>query len=361
MARNMIEANTRVFALLAGIASRALPQELVAAKRAIGTNSIEKRWLQHAALSYSSHILFGINSRFALVEFEGVKYFLSIGVTIENPPTDFDPEPVNAGIFTAAISELGIRPVKTSDIVDRLVEYVFYPPSVRVELIGVDVIRPFFPALQLFRIHPESPLNCDAKSIFRISMAAVLGAPSIITLPWSEAALERVNGMVRNPRERSPFHILIRALTETRADAAFLGIYRCIEQLFPIPKIAELSADLNLSLAAMDVAIKIERHLSWRRREDEALTHLFEQVPIDAIDRLGRLFPDVPQGEISARGISRRVYELRNQCVHYRPVHASSTDIQIEWMQICDILLEMAEYLYNSYSEAFSLEESVEG
>ncbi|RQM43992.1 hypothetical protein EHZ19_31175 [Paraburkholderia bannensis] len=352
----MIETNTQVFARLAEVASSALSPELISQKRAIATNDHEKKWLKNAEIFGSSYMSFGVNSSFSIVVFGRENYILSIGVSIENPPPDFEVTPVNAGIFTAIVSDLSVGFIISTDIVERLVEYVFYPTSDAVERIDVDVIRPFFLPLQLFRIHPESPLNCDRSSSFRISLAAVLGTPSLISLPWPQTALERINGMVRNPDERTPFHLLLRALTETRPDAAFLAIYRCIEQLFPIPKIAELSADLKLNLAAMDVAIMIERHLSWRRREDEAITYLFEQVSVDAVTRLGRLFPEIQAGEISARTVSRRVYELRNHCVHYRPVHASVVDAQTEWMKISDVLLEIAEQLYGAYNTAFSSE-----
>lgn len=356
MARNMIEANAKLFSRLADVARGVLSQELIDVKRAIATDAEGKRWLKDVEIVTNSLLSVGLSSRFAICSIDGEKYLLSVGIEIESPPDDFESVEINSGAFTAFVSEMDVGFIRSADFVEKLREYVFYPTSDAVERIDVDVMRPFFEPLQLFRVHRDSPLSCDRVSPYRTSLAAVLGAPSIVGLPWAEASLERLDAMARNPHERVPFHVLLRAVTETRPDAAFLAVYRCVEQLFPVPKIAELSEDLKLDRAAMEVAASIERHLSWRRREDDAIAYLFEKISDETINRLAAVIRNGHVDEVSPRGVSRRVYELRNQCVHYRPIHGADVDIPVNWMGISDILLEVVEQLYATYNAAFPVE-----
>ncbi|MGK8889881.1 hypothetical protein [Burkholderia gladioli] len=356
MSRNMIEANTKIFSRLAEAAREMLSQELIDVKRAVATDAEGKRWLKNVEISSNPLLSVGLNSRFAIGSLDGERYLLSIGIAIESPPADFELIEINSGAFTAFVAEMDVGFIRTRDFAEKIREYVFYPTSESVEKIDVEVIRPFFAPLQLFRVHRDSPLNCDRVSPYRTALAAVLGAPSVVGLPWSGATLERLDAMARNPHERVPFHVLLRAVTETRPDAAFLAVYRCVEQLFPVPKIAELSADLKLDRAAMEVAASIERHLSWRRREDDAIAYLFEQISAETINRLATLTRNGHAEDVSPRSVSRRVYELRNQCVHYRPIHGTDLDISVNWMEISDTLLEGVEQLYAAYNTAFPVE-----
>jgi len=145
----------------------------------------------------------------------------------------------------------------------------------------------------------------------------------------------------RDPKERAPFHLLLRALTETRDDAAFLALYRCIEQLFPIPAIGDLSGELGLSKPALSVAAAIEKHLGWRRREEDAIAQLFAQLDPTLIDRMFLAVGAVAQSENRSKSVSRRIYDLRNQCVHFRPAHAVGEALAIDnWPALTDLMLE---------------------
>lgn len=161
--------------------------------------------------------------------------------------------------------------------------------------------------------------------------------------------------MARDPAECAPFHLLLRALTETRGDAAFMAVYRCIEQLFPIPAIKELSTALGISSPPLQVAAKIESHLGWRRREDEALAHLFSVVEVELMGRMRTVSGADVSIDHPFRPVAKRVYELRNQCVHYRPLHRDENTTHFDtWLELCDPLLEVVQNLYAGYTAAFS-------
>lgn len=319
------------------------------------TDATAKQWLKSFVLRSSRYLVLGPKSKFALGEYEGNSFLIAIGLEVVDAPAELQPIDLNAGIFTAVVSELELPVIRTDDLAQRLLEYVFYPVERGVELLDMRVLTPFFQNITIFKIDPVSALALDKEVGLRAATAAILGAPQLRALAWPMSTLDRLKYMVRDPAECSPFHLILRALTETRDDAAFLALYRCIEQLFPVPAMAELSAELGLQEPALHVAAVIERQLGWRRREEDALAHLFGDLDGELVKRMQLVIGPVDSEEISSRAVSKRVYELRNQCVHYRPIHARNEAMKFhDWLALSDLMLEVIQCLYAKYAAAFN-------
>ncbi|HOB94933.1 MAG TPA: hypothetical protein PK306_13865 [Aquabacterium sp.] len=350
----MIEANAELFSRLASAGGDLISADLRKQKRAIRTNEIEKSWLRQLRLRSSNHLLIDSTSRFALGDYDGKLYLITVSVNIFEPPAELQRLVVNAGMFTAIVNELRVPILRSPNLAERLLEYVFYPVEGEYELLDLEVVEPFFERVGLYLVEPTSALADDSEFGFRAAIAAILGAPDARPLEWRATALDRFGFMVRDPEERAPFHMLLRALTETRGDAAFLALYRCVEQLFPVPAIAELAAELGLAASTLGVAAAIERHLGWRRREEDALAHLFAELDGTLIDRMLPVVGAVAQNDNRSRPVSRRVYELRNQCVHFRPAHALGEALKIDdWGMLTNLMLEAVQALYARYTAAF--------
>lgn len=350
----MIDANVGLFARLATAGGDIISAELRGQKRAIRTDDFEKAWLKGLELRSSNHLLLDAASRFALGEYDGSLYLIGVGVDIIQPPSELQPVPVNAGIFTAIAHELCVPIIPIPNLAERLLEYVFYPVEGEYELIDLEVVASFFQKISLYVVEPTSAIAEDYEFGLRPAIAAIIGAPSVRPLAWRATALDRFAFMVRDPEERAPFHLLLRALTETRDDAAFLALYRCVEQLFPVPAIADLSAELGLATPALGVAAAIERHLGWRRREEDAIAQLFAELDSALIDRMLPVVGAVAHNESRSRPVSKRVYELRNQCVHFRPAHALGEALTVaDWGLLTDLMLEIVQALYARYAGAF--------
>ena len=357
MPRNMIDANSRLFAKLAAKCQDLVSPDILTQKRAIRTDESEKEWLQQLKLWSSEHLILDSTSRFALGEYGDHLFLVGIGIELSSPPTELQPTPLNPGIFTAICSELDVPIIASESLAQQLLEYVFYPVDGAYELLDMDVVAPYFQKINVYLIDPNSAIAADKEFSFRAAIAAALAAPSAQALVWPETALERLGFMVRDPSECAPFHLLLRALTETRNDATFLALYRCVEQLFPVPKIAELSSDLGLSGPALGVAAAIERRLGWRRKEDDAIEHLFSDLDSSLIDRLRPIVGAANQAEHQARAVSKRIYDLRNQCVHFRPAHATGPALAVDdWATLFDLMLEAVQCLYAKYADAFTPE-----
>lgn len=356
MARKMIDANVALFATLSHVVGDLVPAEICWQRRAIRTTANEKEWLKEFSFHPSPHLVLGPLSRFVLGRFKESTYLIAIGIDIPSPPDDLQAIPVNAGMFTAVVPELNVPLANIPDLPQQLREYVFYPVEEgKTELIEFDIVRPYFEAFSIFKVDTSSALALDVAHGLRAALAATLSSPRSVPLAWPQGFLDRIGYMARDPNERAPFHLLLRALTEARGETAFLAVYRCIEQLFPIPAIQELSTALGISSPPLQVAAQIEAHLGWRRREDDALDHLFTSIDPQLIDRIRVLSGAHTSAENPSRPVARRVYELRNQCVHYRPLHRDENTPPYEtWLELCEPLLEVVQKLYARYTAAFS-------
>ncbi len=350
----MIESNSGLFARLSGAGGDAITADLRAQRRAVRTSDDEKGWLQRVTFTTPSHLRLDATSRFALAQFADDLYLVAIAVDIEEPPTELERISLNAGLFTAIVSDLNVPILRSPDFAERLLEYVFYPVDQGCELIDMEIVVPFFQRIEVFRIDPSSAIASDDELGVRAAIAAVLRSPVLRPLDWSTEALDRFAFMVRDPAERAPFHLLLRALTESRDDAAFLALYRCIEQLFPIPAMGLLSTELGLSQPALEVAAVLERHLGWRRREEDAIANLFADLEDHLIDRLFVVVGAAAQDQGRFRPVSKRIYELRNHCVHFRPAQALGEPTVVgDWASLTALMLEAVQALYAHYKAAF--------
>ncbi len=355
MHRNMIESNRSLFARLAAAGGESIVAEVRNQRRAVRTDDVEKDWLQRLTLTASPHLRLDATSRFALARFADDLYLVAISAEVDEPPAELERIALNAGMFTAIVCDLEVHIVRSAGLPERLLEYVFYPVEQGVEMIDMEVVAPFFQRIELFRIAPGSAIAADSEIGIRAAIAAVLRSRSLRPLDWSANALDRFEYMIRDPMERAPFHLLLRALTESRDDAAFLALYRCIEQLFPIPAMGALSTELGLSRPALEVAEAIERHLGWRRREEDAIAGLFADLDHALIDRLLVAVGATAHDQNRFRPVSKRIYELRNQCVHFRPVHAvGEPSIVGDWPSLTELMLEAVQALYARYQGAFA-------
>ncbi len=67
------------------------------------------------------------------------------------------------------------------------------------------------------------------------------------------------------------------------------------------------------------------------------------------------------QNESRSRPVSRQVYELRNQCVHFRPAHADGNMLAVaNWPTLSDLMLEAVQCLYAKYTAAFKKPEEID-
>lgn len=329
MRRNMIAANEELFSLLRTHLPADSPQISKSIPRWIATNQDEKRWLKEVVFLTDSDLRFGGHYRMSIASFNSESFLVSVDFQPNLPTDDFDFLEVNAGLFCAAVVELKIEPLVTESIGLELIQNVFLPLE-DMSLKGVEhaftAIREFFPPIFLFKIRSASPLLGSESSLFRVALFTATKSPELMSLPWTSEGLEIARAVSTLEKVALPFELVLRAVLERKWEHAFLEIYRCMEFLFPFPKVNELKKRLKLDESTAEVSASIEDILGWRPLEEVAIQALFKP-----------LAPDNAESFCQALGMERRddtdinkaiatfVYRLRNDCVHFRPVQRKST------------------------------------
>ena len=356
----MKEINQRLFSRLGGVAGKLVSKALLDVPRAIETNQVGKNWLKNAKVKKTPHLTLGPKAQFAIAAFDNRHFLVAVGVEIILPDvSDILPIELNSGAFTLFATELEVPFNELADIGHELAEHVFIPlneESDKAVILPMDVVERYFEKISLFEIQADSSLISDDAKDYRIALAAVLCANTARPLAWSSRTMERLGEMAMDRNEKAPFHLLFRMLTESRGDAAFLDVYRCIEQLFPLPKIATFCDELGVTIPAMQVARSLEHHLGWRRPEIESLTQIMAGAPSSLLDQLREFFQIAVGTSDQAGAIAKAIYDLRNRHVHYRALHAADIEaLPPDWLNLADLLLELVQFLYAENANAFKV------
>ena len=100
----------------------------------------------------------------------------------------------------------------------------------------------------------------------------------------------------------------------------------------------------------------LERHLSWRPKEDEALCKIVGSCDGACVASLCVAFGmHEPLEDLALRAerASRKIYDLRNNVVHYRPIHEMIQKSDAEWDCIVFALLDVVNQIYELRGEPF--------
>lgn len=351
MARKMISINKELFIKLKQFLPREIPAEIPPVSRWVETTFSEKKWLREVKFETDTDLKFGDQKSLALAFLESEIYLISVGLELDLPQDDFDSLPVNAGLFCAALSDLNIEPVGGDNVGLDLLENIFRPAEAGASGISysLQAVAVFFPKVSFFRINSESPLLKPEANLFQIALFAVTKCPHLITLNWTSIGLENARALCAAQKPFLPFELILRAIIERKHSHAFLELYRCIEYLFPFPKINELREKLALTLPTAELCEHIENILGWRTLEDSALKHLFRTLPADVVFGFQQAFSIEDNSNDLQAKVAERLYKLRNDCVHFRPVQRISTlQATVKWELLLQVMLLAIGYLYEN-------------
>ena len=358
MARKMISVNRELFNKLKQLLPLGVSAEASSPNRWIETTNEEKKWLKDVKFQTDSDLKFGNQKSLALASLESTNYLISIGLEIDLPQDDFDEVLVNAGAFCAAVNDLDIEPIGGEAIGLELLENIFTPA----EVIGKGVSYPleavvkYFPQVRMFQIKTGSPLLKPEPCLFQVALFAVTRCTGLITLNWTSTGLENARAISSAQKPFLPFELVLRAIIERKNTHAFLELYRCIEFLFPFPKINELKTRLALTLSTVELSESVETILGWRPTEDSALQRLFRTLPSEIIAAFQQaLLLEAYQGTSLCSKVADVLYKLRNDCVHFRPIQRMSTlQLSVKWDLLLQTMLLAISSLYASELDAIA-------
>jgi hypothetical protein len=352
----MVDANTKMFERL----KEKLPTEYQriggAVKRYILTSPSEKNWLQNVSFSTDPDLVFSTQQQVCIATLDAKSYLLCIGFKPDFGSEEFVQQEVNAGLFCAAVVELGLEAVIGEATSYELADKIFYPVDAQQpQKMGYEweTVGKYFPTFNLFQIPPGSPFFALEDIVFRVGIFSLTKTASLRPLLWSSDALEIAREICTTENEHFPISLVLHAMLERKWEHAFLDVYRCIEFLFPFPKANDLKRALKLDSPTIDISYQIESVLGWRQQEDVALNTLFSKLQAEQLTllstALGVKAEEAPGVGSLCKTVAKRIYKLRNDCVHYRPAQSKSQlRSMVDWPLLVQELLKAASFFHRS-------------
>jgi hypothetical protein len=350
MSRNMINANKAAFN---SFSERIVRRDAGAAARWIITNGTDKLWLKNVELL--DEFRFDSGNSIIQCRFENLMYYVLVGFSIDELEDDAPLKfaELNAGLFTALLAEKDIILPDLDEI--EIVEQALIPVGDDYKGQNWEDLRGLCKSLTLLVALSDTPLaNYDGveSSLQRAALIGVTHASTLRSLPYSAQSLKKCSALASDIDSKVPWGVLAYALAAVRWDHAYLDVYRCIERLFPLPKMKELKKSLQVASPGLNLSKEIERMLGWRQAEEAGMESLF-----NAVDNASRRFhnayinywPEAPNENV-ARGMAQHFYKLRNSIVHFRPVTEQPPFSYERWSVVMDNFIDLVDELYREFS-----------
>lgn len=297
-------------------------------KRWIQGDGKEVEWLQKAKIlknttTEAQKIIFNNSQIVSIYEYNEKKYLAIIGFENINALPDFlNTVPINAGIFTAIVSDfkLKIHPEKTAlEIINSVLLSYEHDGN---DYKGHDFndLRDFFPVISLYEISEDCPFsNYDVHRLFALCLCL---NQSSVHLPFTAETLSKFTDFLLNPNIPNdfPFENILLALTASHFKFAFLDIYRCLERLYSYIAAQETHRELDTTTSLSDFVDILEKNNAWKAKETNTIESLFEKTTQEDSERTAELTRTI-QSVNPDINIGKYIYNLRNSIVHLRKKH----------------------------------------
>lgn len=289
----------------------------------------------------------------ALISYDGTKYFGVSGFNEpERLPTALSPIDLTPGLFASFVGAVRLDALATAAEIRDVVEGL---SSAQTDYDGheLSAVARLFPQIRFYQIDMG---YVYATSIDRILGAYVARGYSGGPLRLNADCKQRFAEFFEEGPDVAPYLLPLRGLLSFSLSGLYMELYRCIEQLYSVPKIVKLMAEWNSKRNIYDISKLLEDVLSWRPKEDESLELLFAELDVDlcrAIRRSIDLRSSKDARESPYRAAARRVYALRNAYVHFRPATQFQDVEDRQWNDIAINMLNAVERLYQLFGTQF--------
>ncbi|WP_421212953.1 hypothetical protein [Aeromonas sp. 600479] len=147
------------------------------------------------------------------------------------------------------------------------------------------------------------------------------------------------------------------SMTSFHKKHAFLEAYRCIEWIYPMPRVGNLKRSIAYNGKVIDLARQCSDDLSWRRKEEDSLSLLVKEVFELDSDLKEYIHWARFMASCEVEAAANRLYKYRNQLVHqFSPEKELPLDEDI-LEELIFFVLKMIGTLYSKYeSELLDIE-----
>ena len=220
----------------------------------------------------------------------------------------------------------------------------------KAKAIDLEDIIPYFISLNIYKVKPDTPYSFkdlyQIKGYFNINL-------NRNNINFSQSIKTNFLSIFESGLTSIPMDLVELAYKSNQYKQVFLELYRCIEQLYPIPTLQNLLRADGISLTCpITTAELLETQLNWRPKESDAIEAIFK----DLDEVIKTKFESAKSNtEYSGLGNATFVYRLRNANVHFRKkLGKGSLDIS-KWEILIDAMLEATLHLYRKYDSGISI------
>jgi len=309
--------------------------------------------------------LLGRRSRIVKITHGDELYFCLFGIPLTGDlPDGIETTDLTPALLTCAVLEAKVLPIATGLEIKDAIESEYIGTK---DYCGHDVnaISKLFPPLVV--------VKGDSNYEFQHDLQRVMGSFLVRSLNNQQIELqeETIDTFITFFEAGSayiPFGIIIRSLISVTWEGLFLDAYRCIEQIYSCIKVGELREDWDSEKSLRQLAELLESHLAWRPKEDDAFGSILEKCdPLGIKDACTLL--ELPTEETLsenglqvtrprsddklARSVAKHLYGIRNNLVHYRPVHELIKKSDDEWNSIIRLMLGFVQESYSLFGPNF--------
>lgn len=287
-------------------------------------------------------------------EHKGKRFFAFFGFASGQVPlvmpeglTEIDPTP---GMFAIAITETDVAPRSTGSQIRQIIE-AEYDGVEGYEGHDFADVKGLFPSVTFAEADVNYPYTEDLDRVLGAMVAATyLDGP----IALDEDTLEAITDLFTTGPDTVPFDNVLQGILSISWSGLYVELYRCIEQLYPAPSLADLLKHWSSAQSFAVLTDLLRKQIGWHPREDNSLLKLIaacpDQVSTDLIDAFG-----VPLDEKStlAEIASRHVYAMRNGLVHFRGNTTITPPTDEKWNSIVVAMISLVNEAYDRFGELF--------
>lgn len=288
-------------------------------------------------------------------EHDAARYFAVLGVgEVESLPDGLVPTALTPGTLSVALTQSDIQPsAKGLEILEAVGD--LHGGVEGFDGYELSAITKLFPNFEIF--------EADRNYEYTANVTRVLGALTARSyadgpIAPSSTTLNKVSDIFQSGSEHVPFENVLQGMLSISWGGFFLELYRAIEQLYSVPRLAALVEAWPTSLPYRNLADLLETHLAWRPKEDDALAKIIAECDETIVTPLRESFSGQRDGDEDnmTEKIAADIYKVRNSLVHFRAALGTVQCTNEEWDDMISSMLDLVKDVYQRYGTRFNLE-----
>lgn len=350
--RNMKDANTAAFEFLIDQLIENSNLNVKKGIRYIKTDELEKKWLKELEIQSVFQPLPDVKG--IEIKFEEKKFLVLINANASNRNLDKDviqEDSLNAGILTVLLSKKLVPLDSNIDFLEFYNEIMFQHLDSDYKGHDFNDFVRYIQPINFYSLPDNSVLNNQglkrtlsyiyAKNPDRL----INNFDNIVLSTYAELSLIGSNNI--------SFGLVLSSLLSTSFKHTFLELYRLVERIFPVSYLKDFHEVSKSNLSFIEFSSNLESITSWRPKEDEALSKIFETTASSTKLYFDTFFDSSTEFQTQVR--YKFFYKLRNSIVHFRTSHDNIDLTDDQWNKLIHATLYLLDEHYSKYHKILEI------